>query len=76
MAGLRLRSRGLIRALRIVRRLEAGERLLLAPLAADYGVTTRTIRRDFAAIEEAGYPLRTDAISHGGAEPGIWWFLR
>ncbi len=71
---MRLRSKGLIRTLRIVRRLEAGERLMLAQLSKDYAVTGRTIRRDFEAIEAAGYPMRTD--KGYGREHSIWWLLR
>lgn len=54
----RKRNQGLLRALRLMRRLQG---LRYAPtleaLAVEFGVTTRTIRRDLGALEMVGHPL-------------------
>ncbi len=55
------RNRQLVRDLQLVLMLERARiGLTLDQLAAEYGVTTRTIRRDLEAIEEAGVPLVQD----------------
>ena len=56
--GPRGRQATLKRALRMAKRLEG---LRYAPsihlLAAEFGVSSRTIRRDFQALEEAGFEM-------------------
>lgn len=55
------RCRQLTRALAVIRTLErARVGFTLAELATELGVCERTIRRDLAAIETAGYPLVQD----------------
>lgn len=52
------RNAGLLRVLRLLRRLEGARYVQsLESLANEYGVTTRTIRRDLVLLEEAGYRL-------------------
>jgi predicted DNA-binding transcriptional regulator YafY len=51
------RNAQLVRILHIMRDLNRLGGVDLQELAARYGTTTRTIRRDFAALEEAGLPL-------------------
>src|SRR5215213_2149524 len=41
----------------ILKELEASRRATIDGLAAQTGVTTRTIRRDLEALQEAGFPL-------------------
>jgi len=52
------RNRRLIRDLTLLRMLERSRiGLTLDEMASETGVTTRTIRRDLEALEEAGVPL-------------------
>lgn len=51
------RNAEVIRQWSILRDLEASRRLTIDDLAARTGVTTRTIRRDLEALQEAGFPL-------------------
>jgi predicted DNA-binding transcriptional regulator YafY len=53
------RNRQIIRTWRIVRELSVGGRTFNG-LAAELGVTSRTIRRDLEALAEAGFPLVQD----------------
>ena len=46
-----------IRQWSILRDLESSRRLTIDDMAARTGVTTRTIRRDLEALQEAGFPL-------------------
>lgn len=57
MSGRYGRSATLIRTLSLLRVLEQGRSFTLYELAQRFGVTTRTIRRDFQALEAAGYLL-------------------
>lgn len=52
-----LRNEQVVRILRILRDLDRAGGSDLYELAERYGTTTRTIRRDFEAIQEAGIPL-------------------
>lgn len=56
------RSVTLVRVLSLLRVLETGHGFRLDDLAQRFGVTTRTIRRDFEALDAAGYLLR---VTHG-----------
>ena len=56
---MQLRNRGLVRTLGVERTLVVGSRSISA-VATEFGVTTRTIRRDLAALEEAGFRLVVD----------------
>jgi proteasome accessory factor B len=56
------RNAEVIRQWTILRDLEASRRLTIDDLAGRTGVTTRTIRRDLAALQEAGFPLYDEAI--------------
>ena len=51
------RNAEVIRQWSILRDLEASRRLTIDDMAARTGVTTRTIRRDLEALQEAGFPL-------------------
>jgi predicted DNA-binding transcriptional regulator YafY len=51
------RNAEVIRQWSILRDLEAARRLTIDDMAARTGVTTRTIRRDLEALQEAGFPL-------------------
>jgi len=51
------RNAEVIRQWSILRDLEASRRLTIDEMAARTGVTTRTIRRDLEALQEAGFPL-------------------
>jgi len=52
------RSREVVRQWQVLRSLAASRQgLTVDALAAEYGVTTRTLRRDLAALERAGFPL-------------------
>jgi predicted DNA-binding transcriptional regulator YafY len=51
------RNAEVIRQWSILKDLEASRRMTIDDLAARTGVTTRTIRRDLEALQEAGFPL-------------------
>ena len=51
------RNAEVIRQWTILRELEASRGVTIRRLAETTGVTTRTIRRDLAALQEAGFPL-------------------
>ena len=52
------RNQEVIRQWKLLHALEASRNgVTLDTLAEDLGVTTRTIRRDLAALQEAGFPL-------------------
>jgi predicted DNA-binding transcriptional regulator YafY len=51
------RNAEVIRQWSILRDLESSRRLTIDEMAARTGVTTRTIRRDLEALQEAGFPL-------------------
>ncbi len=51
------RNAEVIRQWNILREIEASGGLSIRQLAATAGVTTRTIRRDLEALQEAGFPL-------------------
>ena len=62
------RAKGLSRSLRVLQALVTRP-YTLDQLAGDEGVTTRTIRRDIAALEAAGFPIAVnydDAPAHTG----------
>lgn len=62
------RNAQLVRILHILRDLERLGGVAVDELALRYGTTPRTIRRDFAALEEAGLPLQR----HAGEGPVSW----
>src|SRR5687768_4807114 len=64
------RNAEVIRQWTILRDLEASRRLTIDDLAARTGVTTRTIRRDLEALQEAGFPLFDE--THDGKK---YWTL-
>jgi predicted DNA-binding transcriptional regulator YafY len=51
------RNAEVIRQWSILKDLEASRRMTIDEMAARTGVTTRTIRRDLEALQEAGFPL-------------------
>ena len=51
------RNAEVIRQWTILKELEASRRATIDQLARETGVTTRTIRRDLEALQEAGFPL-------------------
>jgi proteasome accessory factor B len=56
------RNDGVIRQWALLRQLATSRTHTIATLAADLGVTTRTIRRDLAALQAAGFPLYDEAV--------------
>jgi predicted DNA-binding transcriptional regulator YafY len=62
------RNRQLVRELVVLQLLDSQCGRTLNELAAKTGVTTRTIRRDIEAIEQAGIPL-VDHRSEGSPVP-------
>jgi predicted DNA-binding transcriptional regulator YafY len=67
MANPSERNRQVVRQWEILIHLGRGPATLaeLATSVGDGGVTTRTIRRDFEALEAAGFPLYTDVHEDG-----------
>jgi predicted DNA-binding transcriptional regulator YafY len=55
-----MRNAEVIRQWKILKTIEAGRWTSSAALAAEHGVTERTIRRDIEALQEAGFPLYDD----------------
>ena len=73
VSGRKGRNETLIRALSLLRLLQQGKRHQLRDLAAKFRVSTRTIRRDFEALEAAGYLLaRVDEPYEYGDDNGRW----
>lgn len=69
-----MRNRSLIRALSLKQTLDGGQRWTLRNLADRFSVSTRTIRRDLAALEDAGVPLCHETHIPGNIyEHGLWW---
>jgi predicted DNA-binding transcriptional regulator YafY len=64
------RNAEVIRQWTILRDLESSRRATIDDLASRTGVTTRTIRRDLEALQEAGFPLYDE--SHDGKK---YWKL-
>ena len=64
------RNAEVIRQWTILKELEASRRGTIDGLAAQTGVTTRTIRRDLEALQEAGFPLFDE--THDGKK---YWTL-
>ena len=52
-----MRNAEVIRQWKILKTIEVGRFTSAGKLAAAYGVTERTIRRDIEALQEAGFPL-------------------
>lgn len=57
------RNQEVIRQWRLLRHLAAGRTNTITKLASDLEVTTRTIRRDLAALQAAGFPLFDETIN-------------
>ncbi len=57
-----MRNAEVIRQWKILKRIEAGQRTTGPDLAAEHGVSERTIRRDIEALQEAGFPLYDDRL--------------
>jgi len=55
-----MRNAEVIRQWKILKTIENGRFTSSATLAAEHGVTERTIRRDVEALQEAGFPLYDD----------------
>lgn len=71
-----MRNASLVRALALRDTLSSGRRWTLAQLADRFSVTTRTIRRDLAALETAGVPVCAERAEQGNnVEAGTWWVL-
>lgn len=73
MRRTRGRNDTLIRALSLMRLLDGRGRYRVIDLAARFDVTTRTIRRDLAAIEAAGYPLASHTTRGGLGNFSLWY---
>jgi hypothetical protein len=57
------RNAQLVRTLQILRELTRNAGLSLAQLAEYSGTTERTVRRDLAAFQEAGFPLSAEELA-------------
>ncbi len=57
------RNKELIRQWNLLRRLAAGRTNTIPRMAADLGVTTRTIRRDLAALQTAGFAIYDHTVN-------------
>ncbi len=55
-----MRNAEVIRQWKILKTIESGRYTGSSQLAAEHGVTERTIRRDIEALQEAGFPLYDD----------------
>ena len=67
------RNQEVIRQWKVLHALESSRHGATIPaLATELGVTTRTIRRDLAALQEAGFPLFDDRDEESG---GVRWRL-
>ena len=58
-----MRNAEVIRQWKILKTIEAGRFTSSGKLAAAYGVTERTIRRDIEALQESGFPLYDDRVN-------------
>ena len=76
MSGRYGRSVTLIRTLSLLRALQEGREWTLYELAARFGVTTRTIRRDLAVLESVGYLCEVAAGWDYGDARGRWRLAR
>src|SRR3954465_8993152 len=67
------RNAEVIRQWSVLREIERsrGAGVTIDELASQCGVTTRTIRRDLQALEEAGFPLYDDKPRDDGKTPWI-----
>ena len=60
------RNQEVIRQWKVLHALETARHgVAIDALAGDLGVTTRTIRRDLAALQEAGFPLYDERDDEG-----------
>jgi hypothetical protein len=64
------RNRVLIRQWTLLQAMARSRDCTIPKLAADVGVSTRTIRRDLNALQEAGFPIYDDAANGGNANGG------
>lgn len=71
-APVRRRCVGLIRVLRLSRRLQR-RRATLAELAEEFQVHQRTIRRDLECLSLAGFRVRNTADAAANGYNGFWW---
>lgn len=60
------RNRQVVRQWQILRALGSRSDVTIARLSEDLGVTSRTVRRDLDALQEAGFPLVDEVISEAG----------
>lgn len=72
-----MRNGQLVRVLKVCQRLGDGRRHVLLSLADEFRVTTRTIRRDIDAIQEAGIAVhRSGQSDDDDSQRGFWWVQR
>ncbi len=64
------RNSEIVRQWKILKAIERAADCTIASMAQDYDVCTRTIRRDLAALQEAGFPLYTERV-----ENKVYWRL-
>jgi predicted DNA-binding transcriptional regulator YafY len=60
-----MRNAEVIRQWRILKTIETGRYTTTQAMAAEHGVTERTIRRDIEALQEAGFPLYDERADSG-----------
>jgi predicted DNA-binding transcriptional regulator YafY len=68
------RNRELIRQWNLLHAMARGRDSTIPKLAADLGVSTRTIRRDLNALQEAGFPIYDDdaGATSGNGGTKVW----
>ena len=64
------RNRELIRQWTLLQAMARSRDCTIPKLAADVGVSTRTIRRDLNALQEAGFPIYDDGPNGGSPNGG------
>ena len=73
MKGSKIRSAGLVRSFSLLQAITASPRTI-QQLADEFGVTTRTVRRDLDVLQAARFPVVVNYHSHGSAKQrvGFW----
>lgn len=67
-----MRNAGVIRVLQMSQLLRAGRRSL-DELAGQFGVTTRTVRRDLELLSLVGFRVRSTKDNAADGREGYWW---
>lgn len=60
------RNRQIVRQWETLRAISSRRGLTIEALSLDFGVSTRTVRRDLEALQEAGFPLVDEVVEDSG----------